>query len=131
MNVVQHTSILEEAFFGSLSNRKTRVRNTVFQQDNDPKHTLKLATQWFRVYNIEVLLRLPSSPDQNIIEHAWDQVDRHICQREVQPWNLEELGVALQDKWAALDIKFIRQLYDSIPCCIDAIFLEKAGYTKY
>jgi hypothetical protein len=128
MNAVQYASILEAAFLESLSDRKTRVRNIVFQQDNE--HTSKLATQWFRDHNIEVLPWPPSSPDQNIIEHAWDQVDRQIRQREVQPQNLEELWVALQE-WAALDIKFIRRLYDSIPRRIDAIFLAKGGYTKY
>jgi hypothetical protein len=84
------------------------VHNIVIQQDNDPKHTSKLATQWFRDHNIEVLVWPPSLPDENIVEHAWDQVDHQVCQREVQPWNLEDLWVALQEEWAALDIKFIR-----------------------
>ncbi|TFK29620.1 hypothetical protein FA15DRAFT_547227, partial [Coprinopsis marcescibilis] len=70
-------------------------------------------------------------PDQNIIEHAWDEVDRQIRRREVQPRNIEELWVALQEEWAGLDIAYIRRLYDSIPRRIDALFEAKGAYTKY
>jgi len=43
MNAVQYTSILSESFLGSLDDKKTHPRNVIFQQDNDPKHTSKLA----------------------------------------------------------------------------------------
>lgn len=131
MNAVQYVSILEQSFLGSLRDRKVQPHTIVFQQDNDPKHTSKLATKWFRDRNIEVLPWPPSSPDQNIIEHAWDEVDRRIRRREVQPRNLDELWVVLQEEWAGLGVDYIRGLYDSIPRRIEALFSAKGLYTKY
>lgn len=41
----------------------------VFQQDNDPKHTSKVAKQWFQANNIKVLDWPAQSPDLNPIEN--------------------------------------------------------------
>lgn len=41
----------------------------IFQQDNDPKHTAKINTEWL-LYNARGrLITLPQSPDLNPIEH--------------------------------------------------------------
>ncbi|KAJ3518197.1 hypothetical protein NMY22_g13810 [Coprinellus aureogranulatus] len=116
MDSNQYTSILQESFLGSLQDRKVQPHTIIFQQDNDPKHKSKLATNWFRQQNIELLPWPPSSPNMNILEHAWDEVDCRIQRREVQPRNLEELWVALQEEWVGLEVSYIRKLYESIPC---------------
>ena len=41
----------------------------VFQPDNDPKHTIKLTKEWFRVNVVEAMSGLAQSPDLNLVEH--------------------------------------------------------------
>lgn len=48
----------------------------VYQQDNDPKHTLLLVKKWFKDNNVKLLNWPFQSPDLNPIENLWDYVDR-------------------------------------------------------
>lgn len=131
MNAAQYCSILSQSFLSSLKDHKCPPRNIIFQQDNDPKHTSYLAKAWFTSHHIRVLPWAPSSPDQNIIEHAWDELDVHICARNPRPRNLGELWVALQEEWAKLDVLYIRKLYTSIPARVRALKEAKGKYTRY
>ena len=72
MNAQQYVSILEESFLSSIHDQNISLCNIIFQQDNDPKHTSKLAQAWFNQNKVQVLPWAPSSPDRNIIEHVWD-----------------------------------------------------------
>ena len=67
----------------------------------------------------------------NIIEHAWEHVDRRIRARNPLPSNSEELWNMLVEEWARLDRSYIRRLYRSIPRRIQALKEAKGGYTKY
>jgi len=55
MNANQYVHILSESFLGSIKARNIHPQNIIFQQDNDPKHRSKLATQWFHENKIKVL----------------------------------------------------------------------------
>jgi hypothetical protein len=131
MNATQYCQILQESFLGTLSDYSLDPSSIVFQQDHDLKHTSARATNWFADNDIKILRWAPSSPDINIIEHAWDQLDRQVRRREVLPTNNNELWDALQEEWANLDMAYINRLYDSLPDRVQTLHKAKGGYTPY
>lgn len=131
MNAIMYCNIIEESLLGTLKDQSLKPSDVIIQQDNDPKHTSGRAKAWFSAHGLDLLKWAPQSPDMNIIEHAWDEVDRQLRTRNPLPHNLEELWVALQEEWAALDIGTILNLYESMPRRT-AILAEAGGsYTKY
>lgn len=129
-----YVKILEKQFLGTLKDLKLRCmgkEGLIFQQDNDPKHKSKVAKDWFQRKNVKQLPWAPSSPDMNIIEHVWDQLDTlvHACNQlltnKEQPWE------ALQEEWKNFPQKALDTLYESMPCHVAAFLKAKGGHTKY
>jgi adenine specific DNA methylase Mod len=80
---------------------------------------------------MKILRWTPSLPDMNIIEHAWDELDRSICVCDVLRQNTDQLWTALQEEWAKLDMAYINKLYDSMPHRVQALYDAEGAYTKY
>jgi len=116
---------------GTLSDHKLKKGTFVFQQDNDPKHTLGVATAWFKKHHIPILPWPSHSPDMNIIEHVWGYLESIVHKHRPPPHNKNELWAILQRAWAELDLEYIQQLYQSMPRRVNALRLAKGLYTKY
>ena len=131
LNAVQYCEILTKSFLPTLHDHNLKVSDIVFQQDYDPKHTSRHAQTWSKDHGVKVLPWAPSSPDMNIIEHAWDLVDRCLHAWSTLPSNLEELWIALKEEWEKLDLGSIMNLYSSMPRRVEALKCAKGSYTKY
>jgi transposase len=94
------------------------------QQDNDPKHTSRIAKE-FLSNNVPEVTDWPSnSPDLNPIENLWAIVKRNVELRK--PKNLSELESFLGEEWEKIPNSLLINLVNSMSRrCNDVI--EKNG----
>ena len=97
----------------------------IFQHDNDPKHTSKVAQKYLRNANI-VFLDWPSqSPDLNPIEHLWNIVKNKLDNLPQRPSSLDNLFEVAKREWGNLSVESLQTLIDSMPDRIQAVIKAK------
>lgn len=85
----------------------------IMMQDNDPKHTSKLAKNWFSSNRVKLLEWPAQSPDLNPIENLWGDVKEAVF--NAKPRNVEELWRVVQSAWSAIPLERCQRLVDSMP----------------
>ena len=126
-----YTQILGDEFLQTLEFYEYEKEDIIFQQDNDPKHTRKLAKTWFSDNQIQVLKWPAQSPDINPTEHLWDYLKRRLNTYETQPKSVHELWERVEKEWNGIPVEECRKLIQSMPRRLAAIVRTKGGYTKY
>ena len=98
--------------------------NWVFQQDNDSKHTSRIARQYFEERRVTLLDWPSQSPDLNPAEHLWEELKRRVGARNFG--NGHDLYAPLLVEWNNIPISRIQNLIESKPhCCLSVA----KGYT--
>lgn len=131
MDAKQYVSILEDGLLGSIGKLKMMEGEFIFQQDNDPKHTSKLAQKWLEDQNITVLDWPAQSPDLNPIEHLWTTLKRKILDYEVPAKGVWELWERTSTEWGNITEEDCQGLIESMPRRLQAVIRAKGGNTKY
>lgn len=134
MTGTKYTEILTDGLFGTLDDHNIpHDLDTfyVFQQDNDPKHTSKVAQKWFKKHKLRVLPWPSRSPDMNIIENVWWYLETRIRSRSPLPNSVEQLWIALQEEWKRIPLDYINKLFDSLPTRINDVLAADGGSTRY
>ena len=131
MDSEQYINILSSGYLQSLYMDGFDMENSFLQQDNDPKHKSRRTMEFIDRAGMNVLPWPSCSPDLNIIEHVWNDVEVRLRKRLVQPTNISSLKVAIEEEWYSTTLYYIRALYNSIPRRLEAVKKAKGGYTKY
>lgn len=120
MDAAMYTEILEATLIPFL--RDTYPDGHKFMQDNDPKHTSRLAKAYLQEKNINWWPTPPESPDLNPIENMWHEL-KEFLRREVKPKTKDELVGGIQQFWDTVTgekcRKYIRHLHKVIPRIIE------------
>lgn len=127
MTGAHYVSILNENL--NESARKMNLDRFIFQQDNDPKHTSRVATQYFTENQIEKLEWPAQSPDCNPIEHLWSILDTKIPLSARQ--NMQIFWNELQRQWDAISQEILQNLVNSMPKRLLAVIENKGCNTKF
>jgi hypothetical protein len=121
----QYVEILERAMLPLYEHYENRRHAFLyFQQDNDPKHTSRLAKAWFRNNDITVFPWPAKSPDLSPIENAWAQLKRKIRAHPRYPTiqTAEALFQLAREIWLSADfIIFVINTYKSFPRRLQAL----------
>lgn len=131
MDADLYVSILKDELQESLKYYKKKAGDIIFQQDNDPKHKSKKATNWLKDSGLEVMIWPPQSADLNPIEHLWHYLKRKLKEYEVDPRSIQELWERVQAEWDKIPVSVCQNLIESMPRRIEAVLRAKGGYTKY
>ena len=105
------------------------LKDCIFQQDNDPKHTAKLNQRFLQNYEVPTLDWPSQSPDLNPIENLWAILDLRVKDRN--PSNEDHLFHILNESWQALDTETLTKLADSMPQRIQAVIARNGLPSKY
>jgi transposase len=126
-----YRDILDDYLFQTVDLYGMDRERFVFQQDNDPKHTCRIAKNWFQEHEVEVLDWPAQSPDLNPIEHLWWHLKRRLGAYPDEPKSILELWERVEMEWEKIPKETCIELIKSMPRRVSAVLKAKGGYTKY
>jgi transposase len=131
MNADLYCQILRDELMKTLQYYDLDPTGIIFQQDNDSKHTSKMAKACTNELGLKVLDWPAQSPDLNPIEHLWEHLKRQLNAWPTRPSGMLELWERVEKEWEAIDKDIILNLIDSMPSRVEAVQKAKGGPTKY
>ena len=125
----QQTIIFDIEQLGERLARKGPQKFT-FQQDKAPAHFALSTRNFLEQKGVRLLPWPGNSPDLNPVEHAWAYVSRLLSnlltlKTDEQAWE------AIQNAWASIPLKVIRNWIASLPRRVRAVIDSDGDFTRY
>jgi len=131
LDVELYCKILEDELVKTMDYYGMEKDATIFQQDNDPKHTSRKAKQCLQDLQMSVLEWLPQSPNLNPIEHLWDVLKRKLASYPTPSQEIHEVWERIEDQWSGISREECLSLIESMPRRIQAVLKARGRNTKY
>jgi hypothetical protein len=71
------------------------------------------------------------SPNLNLIEHLWDELEYRLRSRPKRHTSLTALATALQEEWAVIPLETFRHRVENLPGRVRAVIKAKGRPTQY
>lgn len=124
-----HATLLESHAIPSFKSIFPRG-GAIFQQDNAPVHTSKIARRALSAKKVKTLPWPAYSPDLNPIENLWAIMETNL-RSQYSPSSLEELRKAVRSVWNSIPQEVLHDLIDSMPRRVNAVIEARGGATSY
>jgi len=98
-------------------------------EDNDPKHTSKLAKNWKEENGVKNVEWPAASPDCNPIENVWQLVKLSLQKKNLK--TPRSLARAIKKQWKALPQELAVKLVDSMKNRVSDVIENKGDYILY
>ena len=101
----------------------------MFQQDNHPKHTVKIVKKWFKDNDVNVLDWPSQSPDLIPIENLWKELKTRVAARRLS--NLMDLETFTKEEWAKIPTEVCKNLISNYQNRLKVVIANKGYATGY
>ncbi|KAG9122959.1 hypothetical protein FRC07_000427 [Ceratobasidium sp. 392] len=131
MTSAGYVKLLDEELIGTLSDHDLEPQYIFFQRDRDRKQWTKLAMDFLKRHGIDSLPWPACSPNMNIIENLWEELDRAVHARVPKARNADELWRYIREEWSKIGQDYIDHLYESLPTRVQKLVEAKGGNTEF
>jgi hypothetical protein len=126
-----YVQILQEELMDTIRYYNLNIDEVIFQQDNDPKHTSRVAKNALTELKLNVLDWPSQSPDLNPIEHFWNHVASEMKRKTGPLQSKKELWEELEKILEEKNRDLCRKLIGTMPRRIIDVIKAKGGHTKW
>lgn len=100
-------------------------------QDGAPSHTARATIDYLRLNNVRLMEIPAKSPDVNIIENVWDELNRRVRRNGRMPVTMAELRAKITQEWANIPQRYITRYVTSMRRRCQAVIRAQGGHTRY
>ena len=97
----------------------------LFQHDCAPVHKARSIKTWMEESGVDELDWPAQSPDLNLIEDLWDELEQRLRTRPSGPTSVFDLTNVLLEEWSKIPINSLLNLVDSLPRRVEAVLAAK------